>query len=92
VALLPIETARLRLRPLHGDDLDALAEIYLHPLVTRWIGRHTRADVAREIAQQVGHQGSLGFSLWALEERTRGRLMIQAGFGNPRRVSRTGPL
>jgi len=37
-------------------------EVYLHPLVARWIGPHTREDVEREIARQAEHQATLGWS------------------------------
>lgn len=72
-------TARLLLRPLRRDDLDDLAEVYLHPLVTRWIGLHTRADVAREIALALEHQSSLGWSFWAVEDRRTARMIGDCG-------------
>lgn len=77
--LLPLLTPRLRLRPLAPDDLDALAEIYAHPLVAPWIGPHTRGDVAREIELHVAHQASHGWSFWAVEERASGRLIGDCG-------------
>lgn len=72
-------TARLRLRPLAPTDVDALSSVYLHPLVLRWIGPHTREDVGREIEQQVEHQKRLGWSFWAVEERETGRLIGDCG-------------
>jgi ribosomal-protein-alanine N-acetyltransferase len=78
-ALPGIVTPRLRLRPLRGEDLDALAAVYLHPLVQPWIGPHTRADVVREIELQDEHQRSCGWSLWAVEERGSGRLIGDCG-------------
>jgi RimJ/RimL family protein N-acetyltransferase len=77
--VFPIMTARLRLRQLRRDDLDALAEIYLHPLVMRWIGPHTRGDVEREIAMQIKHQTSLGLSFWAVEDRHTDRIIGDCG-------------
>lgn len=74
-----ILTARLRLRPLHPDDVDALGEVYLHPLVARWIGPRTREDVAQEIALQVEHQAEFGWSFWAVEDRATGRLIGDCG-------------
>jgi RimJ/RimL family protein N-acetyltransferase len=67
------------LRPLRDDDLEALAEVYLNPLVMRWIGSHTREDVEREIALQREHQRSLGWSLWAVEDRHTGRMIGDCG-------------
>lgn len=75
----PIVTARLGLRPLRREDLDALAEVYLHPLVMRWIGAHTRQDVEREIALQLEHQALLGWSFWAVEDRESGRVIGDCG-------------
>lgn len=75
----PIATARLRFRPLGPEDVDALSAVYQHPLVTPWIGPQTREDVVREIGQQVEHQRSLGWSLWAVEERDTGELIGDCG-------------
>jgi RimJ/RimL family protein N-acetyltransferase len=75
----PILTARLRLRPLGPEDVDALSSVYLHPLVVRWIGAHTREDVVREIDQQIRHQRSLGWSFWAVEARDTGILIGDCG-------------
>lgn len=72
-------TARLLLRPLCLDDLDALAEVYQHPRVVGWIGSHTREDVEREIRLQLGHQTTLGWSFWAIEERRTGRMIGDCG-------------
>jgi RimJ/RimL family protein N-acetyltransferase len=79
VIRFPIETPRLRLRPLESSDVDALAEIYLHPDVARWIGAHTKSDVAWEIAQHVEHQARFGWSFWAVEDRGSGRLIGDCG-------------
>jgi RimJ/RimL family protein N-acetyltransferase len=77
--LFPIVTARLHLRPLGREDVDALSAVYLHPLVARWIGPHTREDVVREIEQQIQHQTVLGWSFWAVEERPTGELIGDCG-------------
>ncbi|HEU4977007.1 MAG TPA: GNAT family N-acetyltransferase [Baekduia sp.] len=77
--VLPILTPRLRLRALRADDLDALTGVYTHPLVARWIGAHTREDVAREIGLHVAHQSATGWSFWAVEDRESGRLLGDCG-------------
>lgn len=77
--LLPLLTPRLRLRALTADDLDALTAVYTHPLVARWIGPHTRADVADEIALHVAGQAERGWSFWAVEDRESGRLLGDCG-------------
>lgn len=74
-----ILTRRLRLRPLQGVDLDALAEIYQHPDVARWIGPHTRQDVEAEIARHITYQAKFGWSFWAVEDRATGRLIGDCG-------------
>lgn len=67
------------MRPLQASDLDALTEIYQHPLVAPWIGVHTRQDVEREIRQHIETQATLGFSFWAIEDRESGRLLGDCG-------------
>ena len=77
--VFPIVTARLYLRPLRPDDLDALADVYMHPQVERWIGSYTLEGVEREIALQCEHQKSLGWSFWAVEDRETGRMIGDCG-------------
>ena len=77
--MFPIETERLRLRPLRSDDVDALAEVYLDPRVMRWIGTNTREDVEQEIVLQAQHQAEHGWSFWAVEERATGRMIGDCG-------------
>jgi RimJ/RimL family protein N-acetyltransferase len=77
--MFPILTARLRLRPLEEADLDALAQIYQHPDVARWIGPYTRHDVENEIAHHVKYQATLGLSFWAVEDRGTGHLIGDCG-------------
>lgn len=67
------------MRPLRESDLDALTAIYQHPLVARWIGVHTREDVAWEIGQHIETQATLGFSFWAIEDRESERLIGDCG-------------
>lgn len=75
----PIETERLRLRPLRPDDLEALAEVYLDQRVMRWIGANTREDVEQELVLQAEHQAAHGWSFWAVEERATGRMIGDCG-------------
>jgi len=79
VVVFPIETERLRLRPLRPDDIEALAEVYLDPRVMRWIGANTREDVEQEVVLQAGHQAEHGWSFWAVEERATGRMIGDCG-------------
>jgi RimJ/RimL family protein N-acetyltransferase len=74
-----LTTERLTLRPLTEDDLDALHAVYAHPLVTYWIGPHSRERVQEEIRRHIAHQAALGYSLWGVEERETGRLIGDCG-------------
>jgi RimJ/RimL family protein N-acetyltransferase len=76
---LPLETARLRLRPLRPDDAPALHAIYADPRVATWIGAHTLADVEAEIAKHVATQAARGWSFFAVEDRATGRLLGDCG-------------
>jgi RimJ/RimL family protein N-acetyltransferase len=75
----PLLTARLRLRPVRVDDLEALSEIYLHPRVAPWTGLRTREEVKRELSLQREHQATLGFSCWVLERRSTRRVIGDCG-------------
>jgi ribosomal-protein-alanine N-acetyltransferase len=74
-----IMTHRLRLRPLTLGDLDALAGVYTHPLVARWIGHHTREVVEGEIRRHMSYQAERGYSFWAVEDRASGRFLGDCG-------------
>jgi RimJ/RimL family protein N-acetyltransferase len=79
-------TARLNLRMFHEDDLDAYADMCADDDVMRFIGvgGPVGADVAwRQMALFVGEWVLHGYGMWALEERTSGRLIGRAGFLNP---------
>lgn len=75
-----LETQRLRLRPLHRSDLDALAPIYLDPEVSRYLT--TRPQTHEEVAgnlermiEQARHWG-----IWAIELRDTRELVGRCGF------------
>ena len=79
--MIVLETARLTLRHLAPDDLDALANIQADPEVMRFFPSGPRSrdlterDIDRCIATQVEH----GFSLWATIDRADGRLIGRCG-------------
>ena len=77
--MLPLLTRRLRLRALTAGDLHALAALWMDPLVSVWIGEHTREDVEEELHLHIAHQASHGWSLWAVEDRSSGRLIGDCG-------------
>jgi RimJ/RimL family protein N-acetyltransferase len=81
-----IETARLRLRPFRGEDLDAYAALCADIEVMRYIGTGvalSRGDAWRSIAGMLGHWQLLGYGMWALERKSDGAFLGRAGFLNP---------
>jgi len=80
-----IETPRLRLRPLRGDDLDAFAAIWADPRVTSFIGGtpRPRADVWLRMLATEGHWRWLGYGYWIVERD--GELIGNAGFADFKR-------
>ena len=81
--MLPaIETARLLLRPLARDDLDAYAEFWRQPEVVRFITGtpFSREESWKKLLRTVGHWHVLGFGFFAIEERQSGRFIGEAGF------------
>jgi len=82
---LPIETARLLVRPFDADaDCTAMLTVYCDPEVMRFVPGGVLADVEAVRAELVSHaraQQSRGFSFWAVVERATGRVIGDAGFG-----------
>jgi ribosomal-protein-alanine N-acetyltransferase len=74
-----LTTDRLRLRPLAAADVDALHEVYSHPLVEAWIGPHTLQRVTDEITYQQSGQAKRGWSVWAVQRRDDGRFLGDCG-------------
>lgn len=79
-------TDRLRLRAFRNDDLDAYAAMCADAEVMRYIGdgQTVGRDMAwRQMAAFLGHWALRGYGMWAVEERSSGRLIGRAGFLNP---------
>jgi RimJ/RimL family protein N-acetyltransferase len=77
-----IETERLLLRPLGTDDLDAFAELYADPEVTRFIGRGTtlaREEVARLLERRICDFERQGYGVLAVVEKQSDRLIGRCG-------------
>ncbi len=77
-----VDTARLRLRAFVQEDLDAYAAMCADAEVMRYIG--TGQVVGREVAWRhmalfLGSWGLLGYGMWALEQRSSGRLVGRVG-------------
>ncbi|MEU8347495.1 Protein N-acetyltransferase, RimJ/RimL family [Actinomadura meyerae] len=81
-----LETERLTLRPLTGDDFDDYAAMMADPEVADGladpIGR-TPADAWRSLALFIGHREIRGYSHWAVIERATGRFIGRAGPWQP---------
>lgn len=81
-----IVTDRLILRGLVTDDFEAYARIMADPDVTRYLGEGrplTRFEAWRHMAAIVGHWALRGFGIWAVEERSTGRLIGRIGCHEP---------
>jgi RimJ/RimL family protein N-acetyltransferase len=89
VAAVPLlDTARLLLRGHTLDDFELCAAMWADPLVTRHIGGRpfTREEVWSRLLRYVGHWQALGFGYWCVCDKTSGRFIGEAGFGNFQRA------
>ena len=80
-----LTTDRLLLRPFRAEDFEAHAEICADPEVMRFIraGALSRSDSWWQMARYMGHWQLRGYGLWAVVERSTGRLVGHLGFLNP---------
>jgi RimJ/RimL family protein N-acetyltransferase len=75
-----VETERLLLRGWREMDLDIYAAFVSDEEVTRYIGGTlSRPDAWRVMAGMIGHWTLRGFGLWALERKSDGAFIGQAG-------------
>ena len=84
--VIPLETERLRMRAFRNEDLDAYAVMCADPEVMRYLGTGvtlSRGDAWRSMAGFLGHWELRGYGMWALEEKSTGKLVGRAGFLNP---------
>jgi RimJ/RimL family protein N-acetyltransferase len=87
-ALVPVlETERLLLRAHRIADFDASAAMWGDPVVTRYIGGKpsTREDVWSRLLRYAGHWPLLGYGYWAIEDKSFGRFIGEAGFADFKR-------
>jgi RimJ/RimL family protein N-acetyltransferase len=85
-AIPTVSTDRLLLRAFAADDFDAYAAIMADPIVTRFLGEGrplSRPDAWRQLAMILGHWALRGFGLWAVQERSTGRLLGRIGCQEP---------
>lgn len=81
-----IHTERLVLRGLTADDFEEYAAIVADPEVTRYLADGQpldRTNAWRQLAMILGHWELKGFGLWAVEEKSTGRLLGRIGCYDP---------
>ena len=81
-----LETERLILRWFREDDLDDFYEMSRDPEVMRFLGDSKPMDrmfTWRQMATFMGHWYFLGYGIWAVEEKSSGRMIGRIGFMNP---------
>jgi len=81
-----LETERLILRPLTGDDFEDYAAMMSDPEVADGLAEPSvtsREDAWRSLAKFIGHREIRGFSHWALVEKETGRFAGRAGPWQP---------
>ena len=79
---LPLETARLEIRPFEEGDLLAFHAIFGDPEVMARIPFGASRDLEesrRRMQRMIDHQRDHGFSLWALVEKSSGELIGDCG-------------
>jgi RimJ/RimL family protein N-acetyltransferase len=76
-----LETERLRLRWLREDDFDEYAKMGRDPEVMRFLGGTltTEIEVWRQMASIMGHWYFRGYGIWAVEEKSTGKLVGRIG-------------
>ena len=77
-----LETERLILRDFKRDDLDALAATLGDAEVVRHLTGQpiNREDSLRRLFMAVGQWPLIGMGMWAVEQKSDGRLVGQVGF------------
>ena len=82
-----IETDRLRLRGRTLEDFPFYRDMWADPIVTRFVGGKPKheEDTWSKYLRMIGHWAALGFGFWAIEEKTSGSLVGEAGFGDFKR-------
>ena len=79
-----LETERLLLRGYRADDLPEFAAMHRNPDFYRYLGGQpiAREEAWRRILTQQGHWSLMGYGLWAVEEKSTGRLVGSVGFAD----------
>ena len=77
-----METPRLLLRPFGPGDAESIHPIYADPVVMRYVATGPMADLSvteRLLQDYEAHQKRLGYSFWAVIERSSGELIGDSG-------------
>jgi len=73
---MTFETARLALRPLTGEDIEFLLEMWADPNVHRFIGgAKTPEETRQKLSDILEHQKQHGFSRWAVTLKINGEII-----------------
>lgn len=80
-----LETDRLLLRFLRESDYEQYKRICQDPEVMRFLGGKTLTDLEawRHMASVLGHWQLRGYGIWAVEEKSTGRLVGRIGLIYP---------
>lgn len=81
-----LETERLILRPLRGDDFEDYAAMLAQPEVASGLAEgvgSSAEDAWRNLATFIGHRVIRGYSHWAVIERKTGHFVGRAGPWRP---------
>ncbi|MEU9837896.1 GNAT family N-acetyltransferase [Actinomadura sp. NPDC048032] len=84
--MVVLETERLVMRPLTGDDFADYAAMLADPQVAGRLAESvgtSPADAWRSLALFIGHREMRGYSHWALVEKATGRFVGRAGPWQP---------
>ncbi len=76
-----IETARLGLRLMRSDDVDAMLRIFTDPNVMASfnLASYTRDQMQEWVRRNIDHQRQFGYGLFAVIDRTTGTLIGDCG-------------
>jgi RimJ/RimL family protein N-acetyltransferase len=82
-----LETERLKLRGHRLDDFVHCTAMWADPNVTKHVGGKpfTQEESWTRLLRYVGHWALLGFGYWAVEEKTTGNFIGEAGFADYKR-------
>jgi RimJ/RimL family protein N-acetyltransferase len=80
--MVPLITERLLLRALRESDLECVFAILNDETTTAGVSwrQHTREDAGAWLARRIESQGSLGVSMWGVEDRSSAEIVGLCGF------------